>query len=232
MARRNSNKPQHQQLHKTPMINYTEDDVNVGGAGPRLSSSKLIQEGSRVRSHYRDGVIGEKKSKYGIKSYVSAADKNDLNSAAAVITRTECSNNVINVRVLTSTKSNMFSGTKTAVLSSAKRKFRRPSIIKNNDLQNEVPGSPSPPVKDDLKKKDDKLLTTTNRLKDFGSTGITRGSSADDNTNRVNGGVLKCKKDNYHIKDDSKKSTLFVRSNKSGGQKLSRRSGEEGTWQS
>lgn len=167
MARRNSNKPQHQQLHKTPMINYTEDDVNVGGAGPRLSS-KSIQGGSKVKSHYRDDVIGEKKCKYGIKSYVSAADENDLNSAAAVITRTECSNNVINVRVLTSTKSNMFSGTKTAVLSSAKRKFRRPSVIKNKDLQNEVPGSPSPPVKDDLKKKDDKLLTATNRLKDFG----------------------------------------------------------------
>ena len=49
MARRNSNKPQHQQLHKTPMINYIEDDVNVGGAGPRLSSSKLIQDGSKVK---------------------------------------------------------------------------------------------------------------------------------------------------------------------------------------
>lgn len=217
MARRNSNKPQHQQLHKTPMINYTEDEVNVGGAGPRLSSSKLIQDGSKVKSHYRDGVIGAKRASMGSKSYVSAADKNDLNSAAAVLTRTKCSNSNVNVRVLTSTKSNMFSRTKTAVLSSAKRKFRRPSIIKNNDLQNEVPGSPSPPVKDDLKKKDDKLLTTTNRLKDFGSTGITRGSCADDNTNRVNGGVLKFKKDNY--KDDSKKSTLLVRSNKSGVQK-------------
>ena len=92
------------------MINYTEDDVNVGGAGPRLSSSKLIQDGSMVS-------LVKKKSKYGIKSYVSAADKNDLSIAAAVITRTECSNNVINVRVVTSTKSNMSSGTKTAVLS-------------------------------------------------------------------------------------------------------------------
>ena len=44
-------------------------------------------------------------------------NKNDLSSAAADITRTECSNNVINVRVVTSTKSNMSSGTKTAVLS-------------------------------------------------------------------------------------------------------------------